>query len=85
MQTRNHSPKSIDTYLRMLNCLEQYHDLPVDEISIGQIKDFLYYSIEQKKVSVSYVNQVISAVKILHRDVLGKPWESIRIRPAKGC
>lgn len=84
MQTRNYSPRSIDTYLHMLSCLEQYHNLPVDEISIGQIKDFLYYSIEQKKVSVSYVNQVISAVKILHRDVLGKPWESIRIRRPRG-
>lgn len=80
MQTRNYSKRSIDTYLHMLNCLEEHHNLPANEISISQVKDFLQESIEKKKVSVSYINQVISAVKILQKDVLGKEWESIRIK-----
>ncbi len=64
MQTRNYSPRSIDTYVHMLNALEEYHKTSIDEISIDQVKDFLQYSIETRKVSVSYINQVISAVKI---------------------
>ena len=80
MQTRNYSPRSIDTYMRQLNALEEYHDASIDEISIDQIKDFLQYSIGTKSLSVSYINQVISAVKILQKDVLGKEWESIRIK-----
>jgi len=64
----------------MLNSLEEYHKTSIDEISTSQVKDFLQYSIETRKVSVSYINQVISAVKILQKDVLGKEWESIRIK-----
>ncbi len=77
MQTRNYSPRSIGTYLYMLNALEVYHNISIDEISIDQVKDFLQYSIETKKVSVSYINHVISAFKILQQDVLGKQWKSI--------
>ena len=39
MQTRNYSPRSIDTYMHMLNALEEYHDTSIDEISIDQVKD----------------------------------------------
>jgi integrase/recombinase XerD len=80
MQIRNYSPRSIETYVHMLNSLEEYHKSSADEISINQVKDFLQYIIETKKVSVSYINQVISAVKILQQDVLGREWESIRIK-----
>jgi integrase/recombinase XerD len=80
MQTRNYSHKSIESYVHMLHSLEEYYKISVDEISISQVKDFLQYVIETKKVSVSYINQIISAVKILHHDVLGNEWEKIRIK-----
>ena len=80
MQTRNYSRRSIDTYLHLLCDLEKYFDCSVDEVSVDQVKDFLQYSIAERNLSVSYINQVISAVKILQKDVLGKEWESIRIK-----
>lgn len=64
----------------MLRSLEEYHNTSVDEITTSQVKDFLQYCIEKKQVSVSYINQIISAVKILQKDVLGKEWETIKIR-----
>lgn len=84
MQTRNYSQRSIDTYLHMLCELEEYHKSSIDEISSDQVKDFLHYSISERDLSVSYMNQVISAVKILQRDVLGRSWESIRIMRPRG-
>ena len=80
MQTRNYSQRSIHTYLHMLRSLENYFDTSIDQISIDQIKDFLQHSIENRNVSVSYINQVISAVKLLQKDVLGKEWDTIRIK-----
>ena len=80
MQTRNYSPRSIEIYVHMLHSLEEYHKISVDEISIDQVKDFLQHVIETKKISVTYINQVISAVKILQHDVLGNEWEPIRIK-----
>src|SRR4030065_2129629 len=80
MQTRNYSPRSIDTYIHLLHELEEYHKCSIDEVTADQVKDFLQYSITERNLSVSYINQVISAVKILQKDVLGRDWESIRIK-----
>jgi integrase/recombinase XerD len=80
MQTRNYSQRSIDTYIHLLHELEEYYKCSIDEVTADQVKDFLQYSITERNLSVSYINQVISAVKILQKDVLGKDWESIRIK-----
>jgi site-specific recombinase XerD len=80
MQTRNYSQRSIDTYIHLLRELEEYFKCSIDELSADQVKDFLQYSITERNLSVSYINQVISAVKILQKDVLGKEWESIKIK-----
>jgi len=80
MQTRNYSKRSIDTYVYLLGELEEYHNISIDEISTDQVKDFLQYSIVERNLSTSYINQVISAVRILQKDVLGKDWDTIRIK-----
>ena len=68
----------------MLRELEKHFKCSVDEVTSGQVKDFLHYSIAERNLSVSYVNQMISAVKILQTDVLGRNWESIRIKRPRG-
>lgn len=84
MQTRNYSHRSIGTYIHQLNEIEKYYKCSIDEVNSDQVKNFLQYSITQRNLSVSYINQVISAVKILQQDVLGKSWESIRIKRPRG-
>ena len=83
MQTLNYSPRSIDTYIHLLCDLEKYLKCSVDEVSADQVIDFLQYAITERNLSVFYINQVISAVKILQKDVLGKEWESIRIKRSR--
>jgi integrase/recombinase XerD len=80
MQTRNYSQRSIDTYIHLLRELEEYCKCSIDEVTADQVKDFLQYSIKERNLSVSYINQVISAVRILQKDVLGKDWDTIRIK-----
>lgn len=80
MQIRNYSQRSISTYHKMLCSLERFFNISVDDISPDQVRDFLQYSITERNLSVSYINQVISAVKILQQDVLGNSWEAIRIK-----
>jgi site-specific recombinase XerD len=80
MQSRNYSQRSIDTYVHLLRELEDYHKISIDEISTDQVKDFLQYSIAERNFSASYVNQVISAVRILQKDVLGNQWDPIKIK-----
>lgn len=80
MQSRNYSSRSIETYIHLLHDLEEYHNISIDEVSTDQVKDFLQYSIAERNFSASYVNQVISAFRILQKDVLGKEWDPIKIK-----
>lgn len=84
MQLRNYSKGSIRTYLTCLCSLSDYFNQPLDTISIQQVKDYLHHRVTVHKISVSLVNQTISAYKLLHKDVLGSDYETINIiRPRR--
>ncbi len=80
MQIRNYSEKTIRSYIASISKLTQFFNQPVEEITINQFKDFLHHRIIVDKVSVSFVNQSISAFKIIQQDVLERDWESIKIK-----
>ena len=80
MELRNYSPRSIFSYSEQLIRLETNLNLPLDAISVQQFKDYLHGRIIDEKISVSLVNQTISAFKILQVDVLGREWEPVKIR-----
>jgi integrase/recombinase XerD len=84
METRNYSPRSVTSYVSMLaNAAKYFHRSPED-LSAEEIKKYLHYCAQDRGLSVSTINQTISAFKILFQDVLGKPWEKIKIkRPRK--
>lgn len=84
MQIRNYSPHTIRTYLSLITHLSLYYNCSPDLLSIGQIKRYLFYCVNEKQLSVSTINQIISAVKILFTDVLERKWEPLKIkRPRK--
>ena len=66
MQIRNYSPRTIDTYLRGLTKISP------DEFSKEQIKSYIQKRIDSGNFSTASVNQLISALKILMVDVLGR-------------
>jgi len=80
MQIRNYSEQSIAAYTASLAKLAQFFNLSPDRISTEQFKDFLHHRITVDGISVSMINQAISAYKILLKDVLGRDCEQIRIK-----
>ena len=80
MKLRNYSLRTIKSYSINLSKVEDFYHLPIDKITIPQLKDFLYHRLTKDNISVSLVNQTISAYKIIQEDVLGKEWEPIRIK-----
>jgi len=80
MQLRHYSQRTIELYISTLLSLSKHYGLSPDKLSIDQIKDYLHDAIERKKVSRSFINQTISAYKLLCVDVLGRDWESINIK-----
>ena len=83
MQRRNYSTRTIGSYQICLKNLSGYYQLPLDKISIEQVKAYLHHYIIEKNCSVSFVNQTISAVKILHHDVLKTGWNALDIKRPK--
>lgn len=76
MGIRNYSERTINSYISSIG----QFNLPPGRASIDQFKTYLHFLITGQQCSVSRINQNISAWKILQQDVLGRQWESIRIR-----
>ena len=84
MQRRNYSPRTIKTYISSIASLSKYYNQSPDKISLDQVKSYLHHSMVNKGYSTALVNQTISAVKILHADVLKMTWNPVSIiRPRK--
>lgn len=84
MQYRNYSPRTIESYLSCLTKLSKHFDQCPGKISIDQVKSYLHYYVTQKQASVSFVNQTISIVKLLHVSILKREWDSLTIvRPRR--
>lgn len=85
MTFRNYSPRTIRTYLSMLVSLSKHVGKSPGKITSEELKEYLYHAKHRRGLSNSFINQTISAVKILHQDVLGQTWDDqIKIkRPRK--
>lgn len=65
----------------MLVQVTRHFDQSPDEITTEQLKEYLYHCKEKRGLSNSFINQAISAMKILKQDVLGQEWnEKIKIK-----
>lgn len=84
MQLRNYSPRTIQCYISSIISLSRYYHCSPEQLSPEQIKAYLQYCIRDQHLSVSTINQLISALKILLVDVLGKTWEKFNLpRPRR--
>lgn len=80
MQLRNYSSRTIDTYSNVMSKLEKSSGITLDKITIPQFKDYLHRLITKEGISVSLVNQYLSAFKILQVDVLKRNWDQYKIK-----
>ncbi len=80
MELRNYSPQTIRTYCELLTKLEKFHQTELEIISTEQMKSYLYHRMKVDEISVSTINQTISAFKILQTDVLNRGWETVKIK-----
>ncbi|MBA7549230.1 IS91 family transposase ISTha3 [subsurface metagenome] len=84
MQIRNYSPRTIKTYVSLMAGLSGHYHISPEEIATQQFKDYIAFRVQHQNVSVSTVNQLIGAWKILQTDILGRKWEDFSVkRPRK--
>lgn len=79
MQLKGYSENTIQSYVDCLIGLSKFYNTSPDLLSDQQIRDYLHHCIVEKKLSTSWVNQCISALKILFVQILKKEWDAITI------
>lgn len=80
LRYRNYSERTIKTYKELLERFKNWAKVPLNEATTDQLKTYLHHRITVEKISVSTINQCISAFKILQIDVLGREWEQFKIK-----
>ena len=84
MCIRNYSDRTINTYSSLLTHFLDYVRRKPSEISTKDLKNYIYYRLKKDNISVSTINQIISAWRIAYVHILGKEWEGCRItRPRR--
>ncbi len=80
-----YSKSTIDTYKNMLTVFfSKFMNYDLKQITKEQIEGFIYQLITENKISESYQNQMINAIKAYYEHVLGLPREYYEIeRPKK--
>lgn len=76
LEFRNYSVRTVKTYQSMLVGISKYFNFSPDKLSADQIKQYLHYSKVTMGRSNSFINQTISALKILFKDVCHIAWDA---------
>jgi integrase/recombinase XerD len=72
LHLKRYSENTERTYVAAFEVfINYYENKQLTDITEEEIKDFLLYMIEEKRVSESYQNQLINAVKFYYEQVLG--------------
>lgn len=83
MRVRNYSERTVASYIATIALLSKYYKLSPEKISREQVVSYAYHLIRKKHVSVSTINVLISAWRILQVDVLGNKWEDFKLKRPK--
>lgn len=83
MQLRGLAERTQQSYLAAVQGLAKYHDKSPAELSEGELRAYLLYLKNEKQVSASTCNQVLSALKFLYQQTLKQKWPLLDfVKPA---
>jgi len=74
MTLRGFTPGTQRGYWDAIRALAQYYHRPPDQLNQEQIRDYLLYLIETRRLAKSTFRIHLSALKFLYRRTLGRPW-----------
>lgn len=84
MELKGYSKNTISTYIDCLVSLSKHYKTSPDLLSVDQIREYFHYKLTVEKLSKSWVNQTIGALKILYCEVLRRDWDDMAIpRPRR--
>lgn len=75
------SPRTVESYLRAVKELGEYHKQLPKTLTNEQIQDFLIYSIQEKKLAWSSCNVLFCGLKKFYQEYLGRSEAEFSIPP----
>jgi len=82
MRIRNYSERSIRSYTGCIERAARFHKVDPLALSRDQIRRYALHLIQDRQISPSTLNQLISAWKLIQVDILRVRWRDIRKPPA---
>ncbi len=83
LELRNLSPRTRSCYLTWVRSFALHFHRSPEGMGDPEVREYLHYLIEAKKVSQSAVNQAYSALKFFYETTLKRDWNGYRIPRAQ--
>lgn len=83
LQLRNRSAGTIRTYVSHIVGLARYYRQSPEQLDQEQVRGYLVYLMQERRVSFSHYNATVCALRFLYRVTLGKDWPIERLPYAK--
>lgn len=84
MQLKGMSERTIHAYVQCIIQLSSFYNKSPDQLTEEEIRKYYYHQIVDKGLSKPWVNQSISALKLLFTEILKREWNHLTIpRPRK--
>ena len=84
MQLKGYSKNTISTYIECLVNLSNHYNTSPDLLTVEQIREYIHYKLTEKNLNKSWMNQIISSLKIFYREILRRDWDDLGIpRPRR--
>ncbi len=74
LRLRNRSPRTIQTYIAHVANFARHFGKSPELLGTEEIRQYQVYLVEQQRVSWSYFNQAVCALRFLYRHTLGRDW-----------
>ena len=79
LKLRRYKPATCDNYLRCARAFVAYHRKPPQQMGLDEVRAFLLYLAEQRKVAEATQHQYVAAIKFLYATTLGRPEVAVAI------
>jgi site-specific recombinase XerD len=74
MELRNYSKNTIKGYVLAVVKFSKHFKRSPEDLGIEEVKQYLHYMREERKIAISYFKQIVGALRFLYEHTLGRPW-----------
>jgi integrase/recombinase XerD len=83
LQIRNYAPGTVRSYVAHVAWFSRYHGRSPDQLNQEHVRAFLLHLVRERKVSWSYYNTTVCALRFLYQVTLPRDWPVQHIPYAK--